>query len=482
MTDTNQILDKYAQLKADLKKQKEEEQRQVQEELDAKNPLKQYEKLQNEIQESKQKHATVLKEKRVKEEKEKKFQEQITKTEQTEIETKKLKNLENLFLKLGGNLEEIEEGEQDLHEDDIGLEPEVVEVAEKQQEDVVEEPTGVVEETIGHEEDIKVDERGEEEQQEIVKEEDTVEAVADTISKQEKDKEKSVKETPTSKRIKLLEEKVSKLIKDMSNVGGGGEVNLNKLDDVDISGIANNKILKYNSSTSKWEMATDSGGGGGGGSLTVSEINDPVTNISVSDVSGLKFNVDGGFALTDNGDDTVTVTMESTFKTWQVDGQTNLVASGVDTIELVGGTGTTITTDPTSSPKSITFTGTDLSTIDGNIVPDANNTRDLGSASKKWKDLYLSGGSLILGTTTLAVNETGNLTITPEGNESPEPVSVASNSFSSIAVSGQTTVAADQVNDTFTLVGTGDTTITTTAGTDTVTIDTTVDSLDGGNF
>ena len=59
---------------------------------------------------------------------------------------------------------------------------------------------------------------------------------------------------------------------------------------------------------------------------------------------------------------------------------------------------------------------------------------------------------------------------------------MASNSFSSIAVSGQTTVAADQVNDTFTLVGTGDTTITTTAGTDTVTIDTTVDSLDGGNF
>ena len=124
----------------------------------------------------------------------------------------------------------------------------------------------------------------------------------------------------------------------------------------------------------------------------------------------------------------------------------------------------------------------DLSAVDQNIVPDANNTRDLGSASKKWKDLYLSGGSLILGTTTLAVNETGNLTITPDGNESPEPVSVASNSFSSIAVSGQTTVAADQVNDTFTLVGTGDTTITTTAGTDTVTIDTTVDSLDGGNF
>jgi hypothetical protein len=44
------------------------------------------------------------------------------------------------------------------------------------------------------------------------------------------------------------------------------------------------------------------------------------------------------------------------------------------------------------------------------------------------------------------------------------------NAFSNVAVSGQTTVAADSKTDTLTLVGAGATTITTTAGTDTITI------------
>jgi len=48
--------------------------------------------------------------------------------------------------------------------------------------------------------------------------------------------------------------------------------------------------------------------------------------------------------------------------------------------------------------------------------------------------------------------------------------STGGNSFGNIAVSGQTTVAADQVTDTLTLVGAGGIDITTTAGTDTVTL------------
>ena len=48
---------------------------------------------------------------------------------------------------------------------------------------------------------------------------------------------------------------------------------------------------------------------------------------------------------------------------------------------------------------------------------------------------------------------------------------LGANAFGNIAVSGQTTVAADSTNDTLTLVGQNGVTITTTAGTDTVTID-----------
>ena len=384
MPDSDQILDKYAQLKLELREKEEEKKRKIQEELDAKDPLKQYEKIQKELADSKKKFAKEIEESNKKVEEEKKKQVEASQKEQSEKEEKALKNLENLFLKLGGNLEEVEEEEKTLNEDDTGPELQVVEVTEEQKEDDVEEPVGVDEETVGHEEDVEVVE----EREEIAEQEKTVDAVADAISKQEKDKEKP-KETPTSKRIKLLEEKVTKIIKQMSTIGGGGEVNLNRLDDVDTTGIANDKILKYNATTSKWEMADDGGG---------------------SDV--------------------------------------------------------------------------DLSAVAQNIVPDADGTRDLGTSSKKWRDLYVSGSSIVMGSTTLAVDGTGNLTVTPAG-QSPSPVvtqAATTNTFATFAVSGQDNVVADQGGDTVTLVGTGDTTITTNSGTDTITIDTTVDTIDGGNF
>ena len=389
MPEPDQILDKYAQLKLELREKEEEKKRKIQEELDAKDPLKQYEKIQRELADSKKKFAKEIQESNKKVEEEKKKQVEASQKEQSEKEEKALKNLENLFLKLGGNLEEIEEEEKKLNEDDIGSEPETLEVAETQeQEDVVEEPVGVVEEGIGHEKDVEDDEKREKITEQ--EEETTVDAVADAISKQEKDKEKP-KETSASKRIKILEEKVTKIIKQMSTIGGGGEVNLNRLDDVDTTGIANDKILKYNATSGKWEMADDGGGGG---------------------------------------------------------------------------------------------TDVDLSAVAQNIIPDADGTRDLGSASKKFRDLFVSGSSIVLGTTTLAVDGTGNLTVTPAGQSASPVVTQAAttNTFATVAVSGQNNVVADQGGDTLTLVGTGDTTITTNSGTDTVTIDTTVDTIDGGNF
>ena len=40
---------------------------------------------------------------------------------------------------------------------------------------------------------------------------------------------------------------------------------------------------------------------------------------------------------------------------------------------------------------------------------------------KKFRDLFVSGSSIVLGTTTLAVDGTGNLTVTPAG-QSASPV------------------------------------------------------------
>ena len=111
MSDSDQILDKYAQLKLDLKLQEDEKQRKIQEELDAKNPLKQYEKIQRELAESKEKYSKEIKENIEKADEENRIKLEGIEKEQNEKEEKALKSLENLFLKLGGNLDEIEEEE-----------------------------------------------------------------------------------------------------------------------------------------------------------------------------------------------------------------------------------------------------------------------------------------------------------------------------------------------------------------------------------
>ena len=43
-----------------------------------------------------------------------------------------------------------------------------------------------------------------------------------------------------------------------------------------------------------------------------------------------------------------------------------------------------------------------LGTLDGHIIPDTDETYDLGSASNKFRDLYLSGNTITLGTTTIS--------------------------------------------------------------------------------
>tara|TARA_S200000501_G_scaffold60936_4_gene51488 strand:- start:3121 stop:8295 length:5175 start_codon:yes stop_codon:yes gene_type:complete len=84
--------------------------------------------------------------------------------------------------------------------------------------------------------------------------------------------------------------------------------------------------------------------------LTVKEINDPSTNVSVGTVEEIQFDVDSGFALTDLGNNKVKIAMESTFKHWNVAGQDSLVATAVDQITVAQGDGITLTT--TAPPTS----------------------------------------------------------------------------------------------------------------------------------
>ena len=47
-------------------------------------------------------------------------------------------------------------------------------------------------------------------------------------------------------------------------------------------------------------------------------------------------------------------------------------------------------------------------TVKGNIIPDTNIAYDIGSDTKRFKDLYLSGTTIHLGSSTMSVDNTGN--------------------------------------------------------------------------
>jgi hypothetical protein len=80
---------------------------------------------------------------------------------------------------------------------------------------------------------------------------------------------------------------------------------------------------------------------------------------TVNNVTSLRFDSNSGFDVIGLGNGLAKVKINSTFKTWKVDGQEDLVAFGLDTMRFIAGTGIGITTSNTN-PKSITFTNTSL--------------------------------------------------------------------------------------------------------------------------
>ena len=110
----------------------------------------------------------------------------------------------------------------------------------------------------------------------------------------------------------------------------------------------------------------------------------------------------------------------------------------------------------------------DLTSLSTDISPSESEVYDLGSPTKKWKDLYLSGSSLFLGNA--QVTATGSTVNLPTGSTIgglliKDPGDAG---FKTITATGQDDVVADTTSDTLNLAGSG-ITIETDAGTDTVT-------------
>ena len=115
--------------------------------------------------------------------------------------------------------------------------------------------------------------------------------------------------------------------------------------------------------------------------LEVSEINaaNTLSNIS-SQVTSIRFDKDTGFSVTELDPGNVKISLGSSFKTWHVPGQADLVAAAEDEVTFFGN-GIDITTHPTY-PKSITF-------ISNNSILEANIGAFYNYANANIGTLYL---------------------------------------------------------------------------------------------
>ena len=237
----------------------------IREELDGKNPLMRYALLREELdnKDPLKRYARIKEElDSIKEENARKFEEDKKKREENTLEA-----MESLFHSLGGE-------ESDVENQSI--------IADEPQELIVE----------------KVD----------IREEHPInglESVVDVISKQEARKEKLQKHPndPVSARI----EKLEKWIQKISIAGAGsGEVRLLNLDDVDTTDLANNKTLKYNSSTGKFVF-----GDAGGGGQTIQNAGSDLTTRT-------NLNFDGTYVIAtdDSSNDQSDIALSSALQAW----------------------------------------------------------------------------------------------------------------------------------------------------------------------
>ena len=132
----------------------------------------------------------------------------------------------------------------------------------------------------------KVDEKVEE----VKEEKSNTQLLADAMSKYTKGVPETITEEP-SELDKIKEEFrhfKEQVIKQMASIGGGGEVNLLKLDDVDTGALGDGKVLSYNASTGKLQFTTASSG-----ASNLTDLSDVDTS-SLADDSIMQYNSSTG--------------------------------------------------------------------------------------------------------------------------------------------------------------------------------------------
>ena len=175
--------------------------------------------------------------------------------------------------------------------------------------------------------------------------------------------------------------------KQMGSIGGGGEVNLAKLDDVDTaSALVDKRVLQYDGATGKFIGTT----------------------LETEDLI-----LDGTDASGSNAGD-------------------RLVLDGTDSSSSNAGDGIDLQDGTFGAPAL------DLSAVDQDVLPDATNTRSLGSSTKRWNDLFLSGDTIDLAGATISADGTGTIAISATGATLPAGSKAGTNELDVISSSGET--------------------------------------------
>jgi len=80
----------------------------------------------------------------------------------------------------------------------------------------------------------------------------------------------------------------------------------------------------------------------------------------------------------------------------------------------------------------------DLSSVAEDIIPDGNGTRSLGSATKRWSELFLAGETINLGGATISSDGTGTISVSATGVTLPDDSKIAAGNKLAIQGTGTT--------------------------------------------
>ena len=84
--------------------------------------------------------------------------------------------------------------------------------------------------------------------------------------------------------------------------------------------------------------------------------------------------------------------------------------------------------------------GVDLSNVTQDIIPDQNNLRNLGSSTKRFKELFLSGQTIDLGGATISSDGSGVVSISADGVTLPQGSKVSTDTIAVAGTNGKTSV------------------------------------------